>query len=92
MQQVCAAFAAAVALIALGFPAWTNIPPVLAQPGDKDWIDPPFTGQGERPQNGTTVFVSCYLDRLLTVNQVDYGFQVFVPLHLLARSEVGSRF
>lgn len=52
------------------------ISPVTCEPGSKDWIDSPFTGQGERPANGTTVFFSCYLDRLLTVNQQDYGFHV----------------
>lgn len=77
MQHFRSAFAAVVLLIAVAsFSDKVHL--VQAQPGSKDWIDPPFTGQGQRPQNGTTVFISCYLDRLLTVNQVDYGFQVFL--------------
>lgn len=49
---------------------------VLGDPASKDYIDSPITGQGERPANGTTVFISVYLDRLLEVDQQKYGFQV----------------
>lgn len=52
---------------------------VQAEPGSKDYIDSPITGQGERPKNGTTVFISVYLDRLLHVDQQKYGFQVCSP-------------
>lgn len=55
---------------------WTARWPVHAGVAEKDWIDSPITGQGERPANGTTVFLSVYLDRLLFVDQQNYGFHV----------------
>jgi hypothetical protein len=52
------------------------IPLVACQAGSKDWMDSPFTGQGTPPPNGTDVYLSPYLDRLIHINEQKYFFHV----------------
>lgn len=36
----------------------------------------PFPGQGDEPEEPTTVFVSTYIDRLMYIDDKNYEFQV----------------
>eukprot|EP00884_Botryococcus_braunii_P000773 jgi/Botrbrau1/10697/Bobra.357_1s0001.1 len=53
-----------------------------ASAGSKDYIDSPFTGQGVPPENGTTVYLSIYLDRLIHLNQQEYFYHAVLGVFL----------
>ena len=42
----------------------------------QDWIDSPFVGQGSPPNGTTKVYLSVYLDRLISLNEQQYTFAI----------------